>query len=655
MKLIIAIILFLVLPSVLAINETPDAIFGSDALLVELNISSEIKVYAEKSDYYLSYVKANLTIAPKDYINQQVKFIKTQPEAVNVNDALIFAWENPEEKSLELKLSSKVLTNRFRPEVKRKVRFPLLTREHEEYTRSTENIDSDNAEIIRLASSLAAGEDDLYEVVNNLAVWTQSNVQYNLSTLTADVTQSASWVLRNKQGVCDELTALFIALNRALGIPAKFISGVAYTDSPSFPEKWGFHGWAEVYFPGYGWVPFDVTYGEYGYIDAGHIWLIATKDPVETVTKYAWKGRGAKVVAGDLKISAGIKEIVGTVIPEIKLAASPFERKVGFGSYNAIEVEVINLKDYYVSEEIAISKTDGLELIGDYRRNILLAPKEKKKIRFIMRISDDLDKNYIYTFPVTISSGNVMANTSFSATFYGVITSIEKLKEIEEKEEKNYEADVGIECSSQDVYIYEAINISCEAANMGNVYLSNVKVCAEECKRFDLGIGRKKAIELLQMPTSIGKQRIKITAEASGTKNVDVIELNVLDKPEVKVGELEVPSSVKFNDEFNLSFTVRKVSISQPKNAVIVVKAGSYKDEWEVENLEIPQKFVIGLKGNILNEGKNTITIAVSYIDGNNLDYKSEETVDVNLEEVNLLQRLQLLLFRLSNALDFLG
>ena len=60
--------------------------------------------------------------------------------------------------------------------------------------------------------------DDLFIVVYKLAEWVKTNVNYDLSTLTASVSQKASWVLDNKEGVCDEITNLFIALSRALGI-----------------------------------------------------------------------------------------------------------------------------------------------------------------------------------------------------------------------------------------------------------------------------------------------------------------------------------------------------------------------------------------------------------------------------------------------------
>ena len=73
------------------------------------------------------------------------------------------------------------------------------------------------------------------------------------------MTEPATWVYDNRQGVCDELTGLFISMLRELGIPARFVSGVSYTNLPEFAKPWGGHGWAEVWFPDVGWVPFDVT------------------------------------------------------------------------------------------------------------------------------------------------------------------------------------------------------------------------------------------------------------------------------------------------------------------------------------------------------------------------------------------------------------
>jgi len=104
-----------------------------------------------------------------------------------------------------------------------------------------------------------------------MADWTKETVKYDLKHI------EYQSVKEGKLRPCPERWRMWwdnytvLALLRAVGIPGRFISGIAYTESKEFPKNWGAHGWAEVYFPGTGWVPFDVTYGEYGYVDPTHI------------------------------------------------------------------------------------------------------------------------------------------------------------------------------------------------------------------------------------------------------------------------------------------------------------------------------------------------------------------------------------------------
>ena len=58
---------------------------------------------------------------------------------------------------------------------------------------------------------------------------------------------------------------------RSIGIPARFVTGTA--SSGTIAEGWGNHGWAEVYFPEKGWIPWDVTFGQYGWVDSSHLKL----------------------------------------------------------------------------------------------------------------------------------------------------------------------------------------------------------------------------------------------------------------------------------------------------------------------------------------------------------------------------------------------
>ena len=71
--------------------------------------------------------------------------------------------------------------------------------------------------------------------------------------------------LYNGSGVCEDYAALFVALCRAEGIPARLVNG--YTDPRGRGDVWnvaygetfpltGFrHSWAEFYLEGLGWLP----------------------------------------------------------------------------------------------------------------------------------------------------------------------------------------------------------------------------------------------------------------------------------------------------------------------------------------------------------------------------------------------------------------
>jgi len=251
------------------------------------------------------------------------------------------------------------------PKINKKIKFPLEGTDPELnlYLEKTDKIDI-NIEIIAQASELAQGEDDLYQVVFNLASWTKQNINYSLTSVTADASQKASWVLENRYGVCDEMTNLFIAMARSLGIPARFVSGISYTNSELFDSSWGLHGWAEVYFPGYGWISFDPTYGQYGYIDAGHIKLKDAIDSDKSSTKFEWQGHDVELVTRELSLDVNIIEMGKKVDNFIEVNLKPYFNEVSFGSYNIIEADIQNLADSYVAVELLLGKSKEVDIIG---------------------------------------------------------------------------------------------------------------------------------------------------------------------------------------------------------------------------------------------------------------------------------------------------
>lgn len=71
----------------------------------------------------------------------------------------------------------------------------------------------------------------------------------------------AARTVREKEGDCDEHADLFIALARAVKIPARRVVGHYYRGGAHEPEP---HAWAEVFLERKGWVPVDAALGNFG-------------------------------------------------------------------------------------------------------------------------------------------------------------------------------------------------------------------------------------------------------------------------------------------------------------------------------------------------------------------------------------------------------
>jgi transglutaminase-like putative cysteine protease len=70
-------------------------------------------------------------------------------------------------------------------------------------------------------------------------------------------------VMENKKGVCQDFAQIAIACVRAIGLPARYVSGYIETLPPPGKEKLigtdASHAWFSLYIPKFGWVDFDPT------------------------------------------------------------------------------------------------------------------------------------------------------------------------------------------------------------------------------------------------------------------------------------------------------------------------------------------------------------------------------------------------------------
>ncbi len=113
------------------------------------------------------------------------------------------------------------------------------------------------------ARQVAGGERDPARVAAALTHWVAHTVRAEPST----AFPQASGVLIRRRGDCNEHTVLFVALARALGLPARPVAGLLLVDG-----RYYYHAWAEVYLGD--WVAVDPTLDQFP-ADVAHLRLVA--------------------------------------------------------------------------------------------------------------------------------------------------------------------------------------------------------------------------------------------------------------------------------------------------------------------------------------------------------------------------------------------
>ncbi|AEG19000.1 Ig-like domain-containing protein [Methanobacterium paludis] len=113
------------------------------------------------------------------------------------------------------------------------------------YLQETKNCQSTNAQIIALSKSIIAnaGATTTYAKAMAIFNWVRNNIDYSFYYNTK---YGAVGTLNAKTGNCVDTTHLLIALERAAGIPARYVHGYCKFSSGS----WYGHVWAQIYVDG---------------------------------------------------------------------------------------------------------------------------------------------------------------------------------------------------------------------------------------------------------------------------------------------------------------------------------------------------------------------------------------------------------------------
>ena len=636
-RLLIILIFILVIHSVGAEDIEAEAVesylnYGNVDAIVK--VSSTIDVSADGSSPLLDEMVTRLIFKPFDTEQQSVRDLGVEsskdPKINDEEEEVVYAWSNAGLGTLEFGYNAKVKVNNKFPIIINKIKFPIQSLDSSlvKYIQPGEKIVITDA-ISRKASEIVAGDYDLFSVVYKLAKWSNENIEYDLNTLTEKAVQDSQWVLDHRQGVCDELTNLFISMARSLGIPARFISGMVYTNTL---YDWGAHGWAEVYFPGVGWVPYDPTFGQYGYIDPGHIKMKNSFDSSEPAIKYNWVSRDIGIEVGELNIDVALLSTGGVFTSPIDLDIKVLKNKVGFGSYTPLRATVKNNNNYYVAATIYITKAPGVK--GGNKRSVSLEPNSEKDVYFILKTPMG-DEQYVYTSQIEVkdSFGRSSSDILEYASNYEAHT-LEQAESIAGRldESDSLTSLILLECNSdkEEYYEYETGEFNCVIKNSGENKLEDLDVCLnKDCQVLSLNANEKAELNFVRANVT---QDLFIVAKNKDVVRYSYPEFNFLKLPKVEIKDIEVSQPLSYDELGNISFLIR------PDSPVYNVKVmvGEDLGGLEIKEFDIGQSILIPFYAFKLKTGSNDVNIKITYEDKNGRAYSAEGSVNINVESVNL-------------------
>ena len=143
---------------------------------------------------------------------------------------------------------------------------------------------------VRDATQAIAGDaDTLLETVRRITAWIFENVRYQRGN--TSVNTNAADVLASMTGVCQDMTHLALAMLRAKGVAARYVSGLL-TRQPGET-----HAWLEFLHPLQGWLPADPTRGLMTHTAADYLKFAIGRDyshvpPVSGTVTYQSRGAG---------------------------------------------------------------------------------------------------------------------------------------------------------------------------------------------------------------------------------------------------------------------------------------------------------------------------------------------------------------------------
>ena len=120
--------------------------------------------------------------------------------------------------------------------------------------------------VSKLAGEITSSADNDYDRAKAIESYLSKNYKYTLEP--GNIPQNRDFVdyflFDSKQGYCTYYASAMTVLVRSIGIPARYVEGYKLPSKPVSGNSYEVtnkeaHAWVEVYFEGFGWIPFEPT------------------------------------------------------------------------------------------------------------------------------------------------------------------------------------------------------------------------------------------------------------------------------------------------------------------------------------------------------------------------------------------------------------
>jgi transglutaminase-like putative cysteine protease len=177
-----------------------------------------------------------------------------------------------------------------------------------------------NPRLTRLLTEATKNARGPYEKAEAIRQFVQDRCTYSLSARAVPTGQDPAsfFLLDSREGYCDLFATATTVLCRLAGLPARVVTGFnSGMVDPANPNLYHLknsnrHAWTEVYFSGYGWVPFDATVASATPAQA--------PTPTEPLRKRSWSERLLALLPGAL-LALGSLGILYVTLNELRRQA----------------------------------------------------------------------------------------------------------------------------------------------------------------------------------------------------------------------------------------------------------------------------------------------------------------------------------------------